>query len=102
MTFVITSYCIRDGACVEACPVDCIVPGLRGDNEWPLFYIDPARCIDCKACEPACPVGAILPDYEVPDELADALDDNADFFKKGPGYQPYDLETERTRFKPGS
>jgi hypothetical protein len=47
-------------------------------------------------------VGAILPDYELPDELADALHENADFFKNGPGYQPYDLEIERTRFKPGS
>jgi ferredoxin--NADP+ reductase len=99
MTFVITNYCVRDGTCVEACPVNCIVPGLRNESEWPLFYIDPERRIDCKACEPVCPVGAILPDHEVPDELADSLTVNANFFKKGPGYQPFDLEVERTRFE---
>ena len=24
MTHIITSLCLRDGACVEVCPVDCI------------------------------------------------------------------------------
>lgn len=101
MTFVITEYCVRDGTCVEACPVACIVPG-PAQGEWPLFYIDPTRCIDCKACEPACPVGAILPDYEVPDELSLALADNARFFTHGPGYRPFNLESERTRFNPAT
>lgn len=100
MTYVITDFCVRDGTCVEACLVACIVPG-KAESEWPLFYIDPARCIDCKACEPACPVGAILPDYELPEDLGAALDRNTEFFRNGPGYRPFDLEEERTRFKPG-
>ena len=50
MTFIICEPCIgvRDTACVDACPVDCIHP--RGDeskfepNE--RLYIDPEECID--------------------------------------------------------
>lgn len=26
MTHIITSLCLRDGACVEVCPVECIIP----------------------------------------------------------------------------
>ena len=65
MTHVITSLCIRDGGCIVACPVACIVPGIPQD-EWPIYYIDPVTCIDCGACIPACPVGAIFTKYEVP------------------------------------
>jgi len=28
MTYVIFDLCIRDGACVDVCPVECIVPGI--------------------------------------------------------------------------
>ena len=65
MTHVITSLCTRDGGCVVACPVECIVPGMPQD-EWPIFYIDPVTCIDCGACIPACPVGAIFTKNDVP------------------------------------
>ena len=65
MTYVITSLCIRDGACVEVCPVECIVPG-QPQGEWPLYYIDPETCIDCGACVPECPVEAIFPEADVP------------------------------------
>ena len=27
MTHIITELCLRDGACVEVCPVECIIPG---------------------------------------------------------------------------
>ena len=27
MTHIITSLCLRDGACVDVCPVECIIPG---------------------------------------------------------------------------
>ncbi|MBI3177439.1 MAG: 4Fe-4S binding protein, partial [Chloroflexi bacterium] len=27
MTHIITSLCLRDGGCVEVCPVECIIPG---------------------------------------------------------------------------
>lgn len=68
MTHVITSLCLRDGGCVNVCPVECIVPG-QPQAEWPLFYIDPETCIDCGACIPECPVGAIFPRAEVPDDF---------------------------------
>ena len=28
MTHVIFDLCIRDGACTEVCPVECIIPGI--------------------------------------------------------------------------
>ena len=65
MTHVITSLCLRDAACVEVCPVDCIVPGDPLD-EWPTFYINPEVCINCSACEPECPHGAIMPGADIP------------------------------------
>lgn len=65
MTHVITSLCLRDSACVEVCPVECIVPG-KPQEEWPWYYIDPDTCIDCGACIPECPFGAIFPEDEVP------------------------------------
>jgi len=54
MTHVIYDLCVRDGACVEVCPVECIIPGMPAD-EWPWYYIDPETCIDCGACVPECP-----------------------------------------------
>ena len=68
MPSVITKLCLRDGACVTVCPVDCIVPGIPTD-EFPQYYIDPETCIDCSACIPECPHGAIFPDEEVPTEF---------------------------------
>jgi len=65
MTYVITSLCLRDGGCVDVCPVECIVPG-KPQDEWPAFYIDPDTCIDCGACVPECPFNAIFPEDEVP------------------------------------
>jgi len=110
VTHVITSLCLRDGACVEVCPVECILPGLP-ENEWPWYFIDPDTCIDCGACIPECPYEAIFPLDEVPQayeladdqevrpfggapykeggkiiDLTDANQHNADFFKTGPGY----------------
>ncbi|MCH2187433.1 4Fe-4S binding protein, partial [Myxococcota bacterium] len=59
MTWVITSLCRdkKDMACVEVCPVDCIVVRKDGaDAEWPdQLYIDPDECISCGVCEPECP-----------------------------------------------
>ena len=85
MTHVITSICIRDGACMEVCPVECIVPGFPED-EWPLYYIDPDTCIDCGACVPECPVDAIFPEEDVPEEYQADIEANARFFSEGPGY----------------
>jgi ferredoxin len=65
MAHVITSLCLRDSACVDVCPVECIVGG-KPEAQWPWFYIDPATCIDCGACVPECPFEAIFPEDEVP------------------------------------
>ena len=69
MTHIITSLCLRDGACVEVCPVDCIIPGFP-ENEWPWYFIDPGTCIDCGACVPECPFEAIFVEDEVPTAYA--------------------------------
>jgi ferredoxin len=65
MTHVITSLCLRDNACSNVCPVECIQPGSQV-SKWPNYYIDPATCIDCGACIPECPYKAIFPEDEVP------------------------------------
>jgi ferredoxin len=71
MTHIITSLCLRDGACVEVCPVECIVPG-QPESDWPWYFIDPDTCIDCGACIPECPYEAIFIEEEVPsDYVAD-------------------------------
>jgi ferredoxin len=75
MTYVITEPCIRDGACAEVCPVECIVAGPE-DEGWPTYYIDPDTCIDCGACAPECPVDAIYADDEVPAEFEAWTDKN--------------------------
>ncbi len=68
MTHVITSLCLREGSCLEACPVECIVAGQPVER-WPLYYIDPETCIDCGACVNACVFHAIYPQDEVPYEF---------------------------------
>lgn len=77
MTYVIAEPCIgvKDQACVDVCPVDCIYEGED------MLYIHPDECIDCGACMPACPVEAIFPEAEVPAQWADFTKKNADFFK---------------------
>ena len=112
MTHIITSLCLRDGACVEVCPVECIIPG-QPENEWPWYFIDPDTCIDCGACIPECPYEAIFIEEEVPSEytmaagqkripwgskveeesaagevvdLTEDIQPNYDFFASGPGY----------------
>ena len=66
MTYVLTSACIdvKDQACVEVCPVDCIHFDESLDA---MLYIQPDECIDCGACEPACPVSAIFAEADVPE-----------------------------------
>ena len=78
MTYIITSLCTNDGACVEGCPVACIhtTPGA------PQFYIDPEVCIDCEQCEIVCPVDAIFKDADVPAEHEASIEVNAAFFRR--------------------
>ena len=76
MAHVITEPCIgvKDQACVEVCPVDCIYEGTD------QLYIHPDECIDCGACVPACPVEAIYPEAEVPEQWRDFIYKNIEFF----------------------
>ena len=78
MTYVIGEPCIdvKDRACVEECPVDCIYEG-----GWSL-YIHPDECVDCGACEPVCPVEAIYYEDDLPADLEAYKDDNARFFNE--------------------
>ena len=65
MTYVIALPCVdvKDRACVDECPVDCIYEGDR------MLYIHPDECVDCGACED-----------DLPDEWADYYTVNVEFF----------------------
>jgi NAD-dependent dihydropyrimidine dehydrogenase PreA subunit len=76
MAYVICEPCIdvKDKACVDVCPVECIYEGAD------QFYISPEECIDCGACEPECPVEAIFADDDVPEQWESFIEKNANFF----------------------
>jgi len=65
MTHTITALCLRDTACVDVCPVECIIPG-KPESECRGCTSSPDTCIDCGACVPECPYEAIFPEDEVP------------------------------------
>ena len=81
MAYYITETCIdvKDKACVEVCPVDCIHP-IDGDGE-PMLYIDPDECIDCGACEPECPVEAIFAEEDMPEDQDRFVEINTKYFE---------------------
>ena len=81
MAYYITETCIdvKDKACVEVCPVDCIHP-IDGDGE-PMLYIDPDECIDCGACEPECPVEAIFAEEDMPEDQGRFVEINTKYFE---------------------
>ena len=76
MTYVIGQPCVdvKDRACVEECPVDCIYEGAR------MLYIHPDECVDCGACEPVCPVEAIYYEDDLPEPLQPYTEENVKFF----------------------
>ena len=85
MTYIIAEPCIgvKDTACVDVCPVDCIHP-MKDEEDFEnveKLYIDPDECIDCGACEPECPVEAIFEESELPEKWAEYLQIDADYFK---------------------
>lgn len=86
MPYIIAEPCIdvKDTACVDACPVDCIHPTKpEGNFEAAVqLYIDPDECIDCGACEPACPVSAIFAEDDLPEKWAGYKEVNALYFKE--------------------
>lgn len=76
MTYIITQPCVdvKDRACVDECPVDCIYEGNR------MLYINADECVDCGACEPVCPVEAIFYEDDVPEDQQPYIQANIDFF----------------------
>jgi NAD-dependent dihydropyrimidine dehydrogenase PreA subunit len=76
VTYVIAQPCVdlKDRACVDECPVDCIYEGKR------MLYIHPDECVDCGACEPVCPVEAIFYEDDTPAEWKEYYDANVHFF----------------------
>ena len=76
VTYVIALPCVdvKDRACIDECPVDCIYEGERS------LYIHPDECVDCGACEPVCPVEAIYYEDDLPDEWQDYYTANVEFF----------------------
>ena len=76
MPYVIAHPCVdvKDKACVDECPVDCIYEGSRS------LYINPNECVDCGACEPVCPTEAIFYEDDLPDEWAWYKDAAVSFF----------------------
>jgi NAD-dependent dihydropyrimidine dehydrogenase PreA subunit len=84
MAYVIAEPCIdvKDTACVDACPVDCIHP-RKNESDFAVaaqLYIDPVECIDCGACVPVCPVSAIFALEDLPEKWKHYTRLNADHY----------------------
>jgi len=80
MTFVVTEECIKCKLtdCVEVCPVDCFHEGPN------MLVIDPDECIDCTLCEPECPVEAILSEDDLPENMQQFTELNAELSREWP------------------
>jgi NAD-dependent dihydropyrimidine dehydrogenase PreA subunit len=78
VTYIIALPCVdlKDKACVEECPVDCIYEGDR------MMYINADECVDCGACEPVCPVEAIYYEDDVPEKWEEFKEHNVTFFNE--------------------
>ncbi|MBM3601571.1 MAG: ferredoxin family protein [Alphaproteobacteria bacterium] len=76
MAYVITAACVdvKDTACLDVCPVDCIYTGGR------MLYIQPDECINCSLCVSVCPVEAIYADDAIPEDQKRYTAINAEFF----------------------
>ena len=97
MTWVITSLCrdCVDMACVEVCPVDCIVQHKeKGDAAGfnNQLYIDPEECINCGVCEPECPWEAIFEDEQVPEIFTADTAENAKIVETRDDFEVPDKE----------
>lgn len=85
MSHYIAEPCIgvKDGACVDVCPVDCIhpTPDSAEFEAAEQLYIDPDTCIDCGLCVDECPVQAIFPEEDLPEEWEEYIEKNTAYFE---------------------
>jgi NAD-dependent dihydropyrimidine dehydrogenase PreA subunit len=84
MAYVIAEPCtgVKDTACVDVCPVDCIHP-RKDEPEFAgaaQLYIDEHNCICCGVCVPVCPVSAILLAEELPEKWKEYERENGEWF----------------------
>ncbi len=49
-----------------------------------MLVIDPDECIDCTLCVPECPVEAIMAEEDVPEELQEYIELNAELSREWP------------------
>jgi NAD-dependent dihydropyrimidine dehydrogenase PreA subunit len=85
MAYVISEPCIgvKDTACVDVCPVDCIHP-RKDEGTFQTetqLYIHLDECIDCGACVPVCPVSAIFALEDLPEKWGQFVQINANWYK---------------------
>jgi NAD-dependent dihydropyrimidine dehydrogenase PreA subunit len=83
MAYVIAEPCtgVKDTACVDVCPVDCIHP-RKDEPEFAgatQLYIDGENCICCGACVPVCPVSSIYLAEELPEKWKEYARVNAEW-----------------------
>jgi NAD-dependent dihydropyrimidine dehydrogenase PreA subunit len=84
MAYVIAEPCtnVKDTACVDACPMDCIHP-RKDEAEFAgeaQLYIEAENCICCGACVPVCPVSAIFLAEDLPEKWGEYEKKNAEWF----------------------
>jgi NAD-dependent dihydropyrimidine dehydrogenase PreA subunit len=81
---VIAEPCIgvKDRACVDACPVNCIYEGAD------QLSMHPTEWIDCGACEPECPAEAIFEESSVLSQWTATVRKNAQFFEENADLKP--------------
>ena len=80
MTYVVTENCIRCKYtdCVDVCPVEAF-------HEGPNFLvINPDECIDCDVCIPECPAEAIFAEDDLPPEMENFIEINAELVTQWP------------------
>ena len=79
MAHVIAEPCVnvKDTACVEVCPVNCIYD----KPEWDQLYIHPDECVDCTLCVEPCPTDAIFTEEDTPEQWKHYIEKNKKAFQ---------------------
>ena len=97
MAYIIAEPCVgvKDTACVEVCPSDCIHPAKSRNyddrrptyDQVPQLYLDPVECIDCGSCVSVCPVQAIFSPEDLPEKWKAYVEINRNYVSGG-RFQP--------------